>query len=98
MQRDDQLAVRICLIEDLLAAAGALALGPVEGRRAHAERMLYEAHSADRYTKRFGRPHPRWGNGSLAARALAETGLHRPRPGFADIAIMAMAIDRFRSR
>lgn len=38
-------------------------------------RALIKAHAADCYRKRFGRSHPIWGNGSLAASFHFETTL-----------------------
>lgn len=62
--------MRRILPGDLIAAAGAVAQG------AQAARLVDEAHAAHLYAKRFGRPHPRWGGGSLMARAL----MVRPAP------------------
>ncbi len=42
-------------------------------------RALAKAHAADQYRKRFGRLHPVWGNGSLAA-ALSGEGRLPPEP------------------
>ncbi|MGD9917900.1 MAG: hypothetical protein AB7U46_07760 [Paenirhodobacter sp.] len=57
---------------DLILAARAVRGLPVARRPELLARMLEEAHVADRYRKRLGRAHPRWGNGSLMARAMAE--------------------------
>lgn len=46
-------------------------------------RALIKAHAADSYRKRFGRSHPIWGKGSLAALFHFETGLP-PEPFLAD--------------
>ncbi|MEX5729273.1 hypothetical protein Ga0609869_002626 [Rhodovulum iodosum] len=53
------------------AVAAALALMPLpEAARAGAiTAMLARAGAADAYRKRFGRSHPRWGDGSLMALA-----------------------------
>lgn len=60
--------MRRILIGDLLAAAFVIgaAVDPAQTTQA----LIAEADAAHRYAKRFGRPHPRWGNGSLMARAL----------------------------
>lgn len=91
--------MRLCLLDDLLAGAGALAMVAPADRQGFADRLLTEAHAADCYAKRLGRPHPRWGNGSLAARALAEPlAMGGQKPGFDAISDMAAAIHRFKIR
>lgn len=91
--------MRLCLLDDLLCGARALALIAPQRRAAFAATLLDQAHAAHAYAKRFRRPHPRWGNGSLMARALAEQGtMAGPKPGFEDIFIMAAAIAAFQSR
>ncbi len=64
--------MRRCLPGDLFEAAALLAASsnPIP----LLTRLLDQADAAHRYAKRFGRAHPTWGNGSLMARALAETG------------------------
>lgn len=37
-----------------------------------AARLVEEAHAAHSFSKRFGRPHPAWGSGSLMGRVLAD--------------------------
>ena len=59
--------MRRVLVGDLLALAAVLRQQPDPDLAA---RLLAEAHAAHRYFRRFGRPHPRWGNGSLMGRAL----------------------------
>ena len=61
--------MRRVLIGDLLAAAAVIgvAADPAQATQT----LITQADAAHRYTKRFGRPHPRWGNGSLMARAMA---------------------------
>lgn len=91
--------MRLCLLDDLLAGARALSLCAPAARPQLANRLLYEAHSAHCYAKRFRAPHPRWGNGSLMARALADLpGGGAASPCYASIAVMAAAIARFRAR
>ncbi len=65
---------------DLEAACAALLALPAEARAAGASALLAEAHAADRYVRRFGRPHPRWGDGSLMAAARARTRTPAPPP------------------
>lgn len=79
--------MRRCLIGDLLAAADCVAGMAGAERRRHLARLLDEAHAAHRYARRFGRPHPVWGDGSLMARVLAE----RPAAelGLLDLAALA---------
>jgi hypothetical protein len=87
-------------MDDLLAGARHLQRYPPDRRHILAQSLLYQAHAAHCYAKRFGAPHPRWGNGSLMARALADM----PNPAdqsplcFDSLAIMADAITRFRQR
>lgn len=42
------------------------------------QRMMIEAHAAHKFHKRKGRPHPKWGNGSLLARANCESQIAEP--------------------
>lgn len=64
--------MRRCLIGDLLAAASAVGCGDAAVLQKNARQLLAEADAAHRYSKRFARPHPLWGNGSLMARAMAQ--------------------------
>ena len=95
--------MRKCLIGDLLEAAALVAAAPLPRQRALARQLLDQAHVAHCYAKRYGRAHPRWGNGSLMARALAEsgprTGFGAGHPGFlAGLAVMALALSEWKSR
>ena len=63
--------MRRCLPGDLLAAAALVAAAMPDQRLGLIRQILDQADAAHRYTKRFGRPHPIWGNGSLMARARA---------------------------
>lgn len=63
--------MRPVLIGDVLAAARVLRDLPEEARGVELARLLAEADLADRIRKRTGRAHPRYGNGSLMAAALA---------------------------
>lgn len=84
--------MRPILIDDLLLAARAAGLHPPEMRAGRLAQWLGEAHGADLYRKRLGRMHPRWGNGSLMARAMAEP-LARPlRPDGEEIEVLAQVI------
>ena len=56
-----------------------LAIGEPD-RAATARRIVGTARVADRYRKRLGRRHPVWGDGTLAAAALAESKPVVPRP------------------
>ncbi|MBN2906145.1 MAG: hypothetical protein JXJ18_05515 [Rhodobacteraceae bacterium] len=57
--------MRPVLHGDAVAAARALCLMPEAARPTAMARMLIRTEAADAYRKRFGRAHPRWGNGSL---------------------------------
>lgn len=83
--------MRRCLIGDLLAAADCVVGMAGEDQSRHLARLLAEAHAAHRYARRFGRPHPRWGDGSLMARALAERPTPEPRPCLDLAALAAVA-------
>jgi hypothetical protein len=63
--------MRRVLYSDVTAAARALLTVPDGARAGVCERMLVRAHYADCYTRRMGRPHPLWGNGTLLAVAWA---------------------------
>ena len=84
------------MLDDLLAGAGRLSRQPPSDRPDLARQLLAEAHAAHHYMRRTGRPHPRWGNGSLMARALSDG----PRPChplcLASLAVMADAVATFR--
>lgn len=64
--------MRRCLIGDVLAAASVLPAADLHQMQISGARLITQADAAHRYTKRLGRPHPAWGNGSLMARAMAE--------------------------
>lgn len=88
--------MRRCMLDDLLAGAGRLSLVPPIMRPHLADRLLVEAHAAHHYMRRFGRPHPRWGNGSLMTRALADCADRLPLC-YASLAVMAAAVAHFRA-
>jgi len=67
---------------DVVAAARALYVQPVNRRNAVMQRLLQEATWADRYRAMAGRMHPLWGDGSLMAAALNRH--PAPEPGLAD--------------
>jgi hypothetical protein len=61
--------MRRVLHGDLVAMARHLLTLPPDQRPAACARALDQADAADRFRKRLGRAHPRWGNGTLMARA-----------------------------
>ncbi|MAM25539.1 MAG: hypothetical protein CML55_09215 [Rhodobacteraceae bacterium] len=61
--------MRAVFYSDLIAAARALGGSPPGDRLHLCHRMLREADWADRYARRLGKVHPRWGNGTLGAAA-----------------------------
>ncbi|APE43808.1 hypothetical protein BOO69_10580 [Sulfitobacter alexandrii] len=63
--------MRAVLLSDVIAAARALRGVPASGRAVVCARMLREAHWADRHTRRLGKVHAAWGNGTLKAAAEA---------------------------
>lgn len=67
--------MRRLVLSDLSAAAQFLARWPAEDRPVLLDHLLLQTHAADCFARRFGRPHPLWGNGSLASRVQADFGL-----------------------
>lgn len=63
--------MRPVMIGDLLAAARVLRAQPPAARDAVIASLIAEADLADRWRGHTGRAHPRFGNGSLMAAALA---------------------------
>ena len=90
--------MRRCLIGDLTTAAAVLSAAAPPDRARLADRLLAEAHAAHLYAKRFAKPHPRWGNGSLMARALAIFPKQPQSIDFAALGEILTALARFRSR
>lgn len=75
--------MRPILIGDIIAVARSVLDLP---RREWANRiivMLDQAHIADKVTKRTGRPHPVWGNGSLLSASKPKP--DRPEPFARDV-------------
>ena len=70
--------MRTTLFGDLVAAARVLLTVSPGECHALIDRMLAEAHIAHIYYKRVGRPHARWGNGSLFGRAALMPQLREP--------------------
>lgn len=61
--------MREVYLSDVTAAARALLAVPPAFREEACAQLLSEAEWADKYTKRLGKPHQRWGNGTLMAAA-----------------------------
>ena len=61
--------MRRLLLGDVIAAARALLVLPADQRKGLLDAMIHQADAAHRFFKRYSRPHPKWGNGSLMARA-----------------------------
>lgn len=78
--------MRPVLLTDLRAAAAVLAAAPEADWPGLAQRLVSEADAADRYRKRFGRAHCRFGTGSLMA--AANRYRHMPEP--ADMTVQLM--------
>lgn len=64
--------MRTILLGDITAAARALLCVPQTHRPGLVTTMIKQADAAHDYHKRFRKPHPFWGNGSLMARANTE--------------------------
>jgi hypothetical protein len=58
------------MIGDVMALARVLALFAKPQHRAICRQALEKTHVADKYRKRLGRLHPRWGDGSLMGFSL----------------------------
>lgn len=89
--------MRRLLIGDVMAAARAILPAPPARRAALADRLLDEAHAAHLFCKRLGRPHPRWGDGSLMTRALNHGAPEVP-PGPALWAALELVLHRIGRR
>ncbi|TDK49847.1 hypothetical protein [Antarcticimicrobium luteum] len=74
--------MRPVLHGDVCCAARALLAAAPEDRGALCRQILNQAWAADRYRRRHGRLHPRWGNGSLMAAARKHP--MADEPGFDD--------------
>lgn len=68
---------------DAVAAASALVRLPEETWQHRLDTYLRRADAADRYRKRMGRFHPRWGNGSLMGAVLCDADVW-PEPMLSD--------------
>jgi hypothetical protein len=84
---------------DLVATAQLLARLPAADRPTHLDRLLSQTQAADCFSRRFDRPHPHWGNGSLLSRALSEATLplHEDHHYWASLSLVAAAIAARRS-
>ena len=69
--------MRAVMIGDLMALARGISGLPAAKRVSECLRAFDCAHVADKYRKRFGRLHPKWGNGSVMGFALLAYGGHR---------------------
>ena len=67
---------------DLTAAARHLLAVPHDLREDVCAQLLREADWADKFAKRMGKPHPRWGNGTLMA--VSRTRQMMPEKSFSD--------------
>ena len=76
--------MRTLLLGDIIAAARALMFVQGAGREALLDVMITEADAAYRFHKRMLKPHPKWGNGSLMARANIEPQVDEPLASDAD--------------
>ncbi len=62
--------MRQVFYSDISTAALALLAAPREERADLCRRMIREAELADRFSKRLGKAHPRWGGGTLREAAM----------------------------
>ena len=59
-------------LTDLNIATRVLMAAPVEDHQHMAEKLVQNAHTADKYCKKTGRAHPIWGVGSLADACIGQ--------------------------
>jgi hypothetical protein len=90
--------MRRCMLDDLVACARRLSIEPAGLRPDVARRLIHEAHTAHHYAKRYGRPHQKWGNGSLMTRALADGPFVPQALCLGSLAVIAAAVDQFRTQ
>ncbi|MGC1504845.1 MAG: hypothetical protein WA782_11990 [Sulfitobacter sp.] len=74
--------MRSLFYSDVSAAARVLLVTPPAFRGQVCMRMIREAEFADRFVRRIGKLHPKWGNGTLLA--VARRRRLGPEPGFDD--------------
>lgn len=87
--------MRAAGLADLDACAGALMAVPPRARPALMAALIVQAQAADAHRAATGRAHPRWGNGTLAAVAMARPRAPWPmgcRDGLAALALAAQAV------
>ncbi len=90
--------MRPVLHGDLTVAARRLLTVPLGTRWRTARKLIAQADAADRYRRRFGRAHAKWGNGTLRAAAAADASLPpEPRLNNADYAdCLALVLEALR--
>ena len=76
--------MRQVLIGDIIAVARSVLGLPHTDRATAIAAILENAHIADKVTKRTGRPHRAWGNGSLIAASTPKHGRAEPFAGDMD--------------
>lgn len=76
--------VRKVYHSDLVAVVATLASVPPAERDRLCGLLLCDADWADRYTRRLGKAHPKWGNGTLRAAARAYKQINVPTIQLAD--------------
>ncbi len=76
--------MRPVFYSDVVAAARVVLAVPIARQSETCARLLKEAHWADMFTRRLGRPHPIWGGGTL----LEAASRHKKavEPTFDDVA------------
>tara|TARA_B110000908_G_C10196847_1_gene423361 strand:- start:1041 stop:1316 length:276 start_codon:yes stop_codon:yes gene_type:complete len=55
---------------DLYHAARAVQAEPLQEREAACQKLMWQAHVADKHLKKLKKSHPLWGDGSLRSAAL----------------------------
>lgn len=61
--------MRPVLHSDVIAVARVVLAAPAALRESTCAKLLQQAEWADRFTRRLGKPHPFWGNGTLLGAA-----------------------------
>ncbi|MFT5066750.1 MAG: hypothetical protein ACJAXK_001197 [Yoonia sp.] len=74
--------MRCVRLTDLNIATRVLMAAPLNSQRDLIDKLIQNARTADKYRKKTGRAHPKWGVGSLADACIGQ--IRVPRPAACD--------------